>query len=149
MNCEAEKIFVAEAGEIEEIRRSNNGQTPIQKRGEQTAFAVEVLETRLGLVETLRIIEELAPHNESASGLSVAIVRKERMEAAAVCLIPTTKQNRKLHLPKQANIRVQLLRIAKRASSRKQILEERQTVIAENPYILERLEANQKCVKGV
>jgi hypothetical protein len=125
------KSFVAEAGGIEEIRKSQNGQTPTQKRNEQIAFAVEVLETRPGLVETFKISEELAPHNESAYEFSVAIVRKERNGKGSVVFGTNNQTILKAALAQAGKSLSAIVEEAKQASGRKQMLENRKTVIAE------------------
>jgi hypothetical protein len=125
------KSFVAEAGGIEEIRKSQNGQTPTQKRNEQIAFAVEVLETRLGLIQTFKISEELAPHNESAYELSVAIVRKERNGKGSIVFGTNNQTILKAALAQAGKSLSKIVEEAKQASGRKQMLEERKTVIAE------------------
>lgn len=57
------KIFIAEAGIIEKICNSQNGQLHPQRRNQQIAFADKVLETRPGLAETFKCSEKLAPRN--------------------------------------------------------------------------------------
>ena len=125
------KSFVAEAGGIEEIRKSKNGRTPTQKRNEQIAFAVEVLEARPGLVEAFKINEELTPHNESAYEFSVAIVRKERNGKSNIVFGTNNQTILKSALVQAGKSLSAIVEQAKQANDRKQMLEERKTVIAE------------------
>jgi len=89
------------------------------------------METRPGLVETFKISEELAPHNESAYEFSVAIVRKERNGKGSVVFGTNNQTILKAALAQAGKSLSAIVEEAKQASGRKQMLENRKTVIAE------------------
>ena len=83
------------------------------------------------MIETFKISEELAPHNESAYELSVAIVRKERNGKGSIVFGTNNQTILKAALAQAGKSLSKIVEEAKQASGRKQMLEERKTVIAE------------------
>jgi len=89
------------------------------------------METRPGLVETFKISEELAPHNESAYELSVAIVRKERNGKGSIVFGTNSQTILTPALAQAGKSLSAIVKETKQESDREQMLEQRKTVIAE------------------